>query len=94
MLTCKTSVFNWRMGLCQSENERIHSLPSHLPCNDDSSGGKRTVQDYGIQNGMLFNPYCGSGTSLVEAVLNGMNAVGTDINPTARLLAEVKDWGL
>ncbi len=43
-----------------------------------------------VRSGLLFDPYCGSGTTLVEALLNGMNAVGTDINPLARLIATAK----
>lgn len=39
---------------------------------------------------LLFDPYCGSGTSLVEASLKGINSVGTDLNPLARLMAKVK----
>jgi tRNA G10 N-methylase Trm11 len=39
---------------------------------------------------LLFDPYCGTGTSLVEANLNGINAIGTDINPLARLIAKSK----
>ncbi len=39
---------------------------------------------------LLFDPYVGSGTSLVEANLAGLNAIGTDINPLARLMAKVK----
>lgn len=39
---------------------------------------------------VLFDPYCGSGTSLVEASLKGMNSIGTDLNPLARLISRVK----
>lgn len=39
---------------------------------------------------LLFDPYCGSGTSLVEASLKGINSIGTDLNPLARLMAKVK----
>ncbi len=38
----------------------------------------------------LFDPYCGSGTSLVEATLKGMQAIGFDLNPLARMIARVK----
>ena len=38
----------------------------------------------------ILDPFCGSGTSLVEAVLLGMNAFGTDINPLAVFLANTK----
>ncbi len=39
---------------------------------------------------LLFDPYCGTGTSLVEALLRGVHAVGTDLNPLARLIAQAK----
>ena len=42
---------------------------------------------YGKEGGLLFDPYCGTGTSLVEARLAGMDAIGTDINPTARMIS-------
>ena len=51
---------------------------------------RRLIRKYGRKESLLFDPYCGSGTSLVEARLNSMNAVGTDLNPLARLIAEVK----
>lgn len=38
----------------------------------------------------LFDPYMGSGTSLVEASLIGVNSIGTDLNPLARLMGKVK----
>lgn len=39
---------------------------------------------------LLFDPYMGSGTSLVEATLANMDSIGTDLNPLARLMAKVK----
>lgn len=39
---------------------------------------------------LLFDPYVGSGTSLVEAALADMDSVGTDLNPLARLIARTK----
>ncbi len=48
------------------------------------------IELYGKQGGLLFDPYCGTGTSLVEARLAGMDAAGTDLNPTARLIALAK----
>lgn len=39
---------------------------------------------------LLFDPYVGSGTSLVEASLAGINAIGTDLNPLARNMSKVK----
>ena len=38
----------------------------------------------------IIDPFCGSGTSLLECVHLGMNAVGTDINPLAVFIANAK----
>jgi site-specific DNA-methyltransferase (cytosine-N4-specific) len=51
---------------------------------------ERILAKYGIDSKMLFDPYCGTGTSLVEANLKGINAIGTDLNPLARLIAKTK----
>lgn len=50
----------------------------------------RILDEFGKKSKLLFDPYCGTGTSLVEANLRGINAIGTDINPLARLIAKVK----
>ena len=50
----------------------------------------RLIGSYGNNAKLLFDPYCGTGTSLVEANLKGINAVGTDLNPLARLIARAK----
>lgn len=51
---------------------------------------RRIIKNYDNKARILFDPYCGTGTSLVEANLVGMNAIGTDINPLARLIAITK----
>ncbi|MBI3968545.1 MAG: DNA methyltransferase [Chloroflexi bacterium] len=39
---------------------------------------------------LLFDPYCGTGTSLVEGTIRGLEVAGTDLNPLARLIARAK----
>jgi tRNA G10 N-methylase Trm11 len=51
---------------------------------------ERILAQYGTQSSVLFDPYCGTGTSLVEANLKGIHAIGTDLNPLARLIATTK----
>ncbi len=51
---------------------------------------ERLIQTYGQKASLLFDPYCGTGTSLVEANLKNINAIGTDLNPLARLISKVK----
>ncbi|NQT47337.1 MAG: hypothetical protein HQ578_00010 [Chloroflexi bacterium] len=38
----------------------------------------------------ILDPFAGSGTVLLEAMLQGHNALGVEINPVARLIAKVK----
>ena len=45
---------------------------------------------YGPNAKAIFDPYCGTGSSLVEAMLLGINGIGTDLNPLARLIAKAK----
>ena len=52
---------------------------------------RNLIERFGKNGGLLFDPYCGTGTSLVEARIAGMNAIGTDINPTARMIAKSKN---
>ena len=51
---------------------------------------RKLLELYGARGGWLLDPYCGTGTSLVEASIFGMNAVGCDINPLVRLIASAK----
>ena len=51
---------------------------------------RRLLKEYGTEGGWLLDPYCGTGTSLVEASLFGMHSVGCDINPLVRLIATAK----
>lgn len=50
----------------------------------------RIIEKYGQHAQTLFDPYCGTGTSLLEANLKGIHAIGTDLNPLARLIAATK----
>lgn len=51
---------------------------------------RKLLTEYGTEGGWLLDPYCGTGTSLVEASLFGMHSVGCDINPLVRLIATAK----
>ena len=41
-------------------------------------------------NGIVLDPFCGTGTVLLEAALSGRNAWGADSNPLAELITVVK----
>lgn len=50
----------------------------------------RLLATYGKVGHLLLDPYCGTGTSLLEANLHGLQAIGTDLNPLAVLIATAK----
>ncbi|MFQ5509782.1 MAG: DNA methyltransferase [Leptospirillia bacterium] len=41
-------------------------------------------------NTVVFDPFCGSGTTLVEAQRSGRDSIGIDLNPIACLISRVK----
>ncbi len=51
---------------------------------------RKLINKYGQSAKTLYDPYCGTGSSLVEGLLEGLDVYGTDINPLARLIAEAK----
>lgn len=46
----------------------------------------------GAGDAPIVDPFCGSGTSLVEARAAGRRAIGVDLNPLAVLVARAKTW--
>ena len=48
------------------------------------------VQDYSDEGDCILDPFCGSGTVLIEAIRAGRDAVGTDIDPVAAFVSRVK----
>ncbi len=51
---------------------------------------RKLLDQYGVEGEWLLDPYCGTGTSLVEASIFGMHSIGCDINPLVRLIATSK----
>jgi len=41
---------------------------------------------------VILDPFCGSGTVLVEALIDGLQAIGRDASPLAILVARAKTW--
>lgn len=52
------------------------------------------IRSYASDSSRILDPFSGSGTTLVEAVRAGLDAVGQEINPLARLISRVKSTTL
>ncbi|MDF2697590.1 MAG: modification methylase, partial [Labilithrix sp.] len=53
---------------------------------------RRLIEDLVPEGGTVLDPFCGSGTVLVEAMLAGRATIGSDLNPIAILLARAKTY--
>lgn len=54
------------------------------------------LKDFGLESGdILLDPFCGTGTSLVESKLKGIASIGIEANPFAHFASSVKvNWGV
>ncbi len=68
----------------------FHSYPARL----HPTVAARLLDALGQKGATVLDPFCGSGTVLVEARLRGMRARGTDVNPLAIRLAMLKARGV
>ena len=80
------SDWDYRTANTKEYTHGIHPYPAMMI----PQVARRLIQEYGSPGGVLFDPYCGTGTTLLEAFLTGSESVGTDLNPLARLIAKVK----
>ncbi|MDN3403007.1 MULTISPECIES: DNA methyltransferase [unclassified Pseudoalteromonas] len=86
------SLVNW-VPYSDSYTHYIHTYPAkllkHIPIFFINS--KVLLPE---KKGTVLDPFCGSGTVLLESILSGHNALGCDANPLARLIAKVKTTSL
>lgn len=48
------------------------------------------IDTLGCKNGLVMDPFCGSGTTLCVAQSKGFDSIGVDLNPIACLISRVK----
>lgn len=71
------------------ERHALHSMCSYLGCYPPVVP-RRIINRIVPPRGIVLDPFCGSGTTLIEAVLAGREAVGVDLNPLAVALSRAK----
>ncbi|HMV27295.1 MAG TPA: DNA methyltransferase, partial [bacterium] len=89
----KRSPFSPLNNKLNLDDKRFHdwyrfvlSYPAHLV--------RTYLQEFcSSQNDIVLDPFCGTGTTLVEAKLNGINSVGIEANPFAHFASTTKiNW--
>jgi len=80
----------WNTG-DEKENKmhRIHSYPAKFPA-FITTKALEFAQKNGVEVSLIADIFCGCGTTAYEAMRNGINFWGCDINPVATLIAEAK----
>lgn len=75
-------------GATERATHMVHPYPAkllrHIPA------FVLSVPEIFPSGGRVLDPFCGSGTTLVEAMLRGGSAFGADINPLGVLISRVK----
>lgn len=91
----KPALSNGRANKLDPQDRAFHdwyrfvlSFPPHLV--------REYIKKFGIsKKSAILDPFCGTGTTLVEAKLAGMKAVGIEGNPFPHFASTVKtDWGV
>jgi len=71
------------------DRAHVHGFHAY-PARAHPVTARRLVDAFAPARGLVLDPFCGSGTVLIEAMLAGRNALGTDLNPLAVMLARAK----
>lgn len=64
----------------------LHSYPTRMI----PQIARRLILRYSSKANLILDPFCGSGSVLAEARLQGRNSIGIDLNPLACILAKAK----
>lgn len=82
-------LFFSRLATIRNKSPHVHGLHPYpakfIPQIPRALIGKFTAKGH-----VVLDPMCGSGTTLVEAALEGRRAIGVDINPIAVLVSTAK----
>jgi SAM-dependent methyltransferase len=79
--------------MAETADDRAHVHGFHAyPARAHPITVRRLIEQLVPPGGTVLDPFCGSGTVLVEAMLAGRAAIGSDLNPIAVMLARAKTF--
>jgi hypothetical protein len=80
-----------RFGEDDTDRRHVHGFHTY-PARMHPDTAARLVGAFSEPNDAVFDPFCGSGTVLVETMIAGRQAIGTDLNPLAVMLTRSKTY--
>src|SRR5262245_49247314 len=73
----------------RSDRRLVHYL-FRYPAKFHPPVARCLIERYSDVGDSILDPFCGSGTLLLEALVSGRNAVGVDVDPVATFISRVK----
>ena len=70
-------------------NDYTHNYFKY-PCKFIPEIPRWAIKKYATEGTIIFDPFSGSGTTLLESIINGYDSYGTEIDDVAKLLIKVK----
>ncbi|MCC4599298.1 site-specific DNA-methyltransferase [Xanthomonas melonis] len=80
-------------NLEDAEGHPIHNLHPY-PAKYIPKLPRKVIAEHVNERHRVLDPFCGSGTTLVEAALQGVRSVGVDSNPVAAMISRAKTTSL
>ena len=86
----ETLVPQKRLHLDAGSFDRLTHYLFRFPAKFHPPVVRKLIDEYSKPGDHILDPFCGSGTMLVEAAVAGRNAVGLDVDPVAAFVSRVK----
>lgn len=78
-----------RLHECRNKSAHVHGLHPY-PAKFIPHIPRELIRAFARPGDVVLDPMCGSGTTLVEASVAGLEAIGADLNPIATLVSRAK----
>ena len=79
-----------RLVFNSEEYPKLSHYLFRYPAKFHAPVARELLERYTTQGSTVLDPFCGSGTLLVEAAVMGRHAIGVDVDPVAAFIARIK----